>query len=145
MTITILELLLIILSGTVVIVLLTRIFGRPAEGPVTSTVNTVTLVRSPRTADGREETRLLINDKLILTAANDGVRLAAYAEEVEQLEALAARIASALGVNVSFTRLPAKGAENAEGIAVRSLPRVEEAEDPAAERPARPKRSQGAV
>lgn len=141
--ITILEVAVIVLIATFSIVLLTRALSRPTE--TSATTNTVTLVRSPRTADGREETRLLINDRLILTAANDGVRLAAYAEEVEQLEALAARIAFALGVNVSFTRLSARGSENAEGIAVRSLPRIEEAEEAAGESSAKAKRSQAAM
>lgn len=140
---TVVQLSLIVLIALLLIVLLARAFSRPNETPAAA--HTVTLVRSPRTADGREETRLLINDKLILTATNDGVRLAAYAEEVEQLEALAARIASALGVTVSFTRLPARGAENAEGIAVRSLPRIEEAEEPEAESPARPKRNRAVM
>ncbi|MCX7707138.1 MAG: hypothetical protein N2204_03930 [Anaerolineae bacterium] len=139
---TIVQLSLIVLIALLLIVLLARAFSRPNEAPAAA--HTVMLVRSPRTADGREETRLLINDKLILTATNDGVRLAAYTEEVEQLEALAARIASALGVSVSFTRLPAKGTD-AEGIAVRSLPRIEENEEPEAEPPARPKRSQAAM
>lgn len=140
---TIVQLSLIVLIALLLIVLLARAFSRPNEA--SATTNTVTLVRSPRTADGREETRLLINDKLILTATNDGVRLAAYAEEVEQLEALAARIASALGVSVSFTRLPGKGTETAEGISVRSLPRVAESEESEAESSARPKRSQAAM
>ncbi len=139
---TIVQLSLIVLIALLLIVLLTRAFSRPNETPAAA--HTVTLVRSPRTADGREETRLLINDKLILTATNDGVRLAAYAEEVEQLEALAARIASALGVSVSFTRLPAKGADT-EAISVRSLPRTEKSEEPEAELPARRKRSQAAM
>lgn len=139
---TIVQLSLIVLIALLLIVLLARAFSRPNETPAAA--HTVTLVRSPRTADGREETRLLINDKLILTATNDGVRLAAYAEEVEQLEALAARIASALGVSVSFTRLPAKGADT-EAISVRSLPRIEESEEPEAELPARRKRSQAAM
>ncbi len=71
--------------------------------------------------------------------------MTAYAEEVEQLEALAARIASALGVSVSFTRLPAKGSENADPIPVRSLSRVEEVEAPEADRPASARRSQDAM
>jgi len=138
--------LLFLLAGIVLAAVLILIFGRVFETSRTSAgANTVTLVRSPRTADGREETRLLINDKLILTATNDGVRLSAYAAEVEQLEALADRIASALGVNVSFTRLPARGAEAAEGLAVRSLPRLEEVEDPDAGRVAPAKRNQGAA
>ncbi len=141
--ITILEVSIIVLIAILLIVLLARAFSRPNEP--SAAAHTVTLVRSPRAADGREETRLLINDQLILTATNDGMRLAAYTEEVEQLEMLAARIASALGVSVSFTRLPGKGTENTEGIAVRSLPRVEEDEESEPGSPARPKRSQAAL
>ena len=54
---------------------------------------------------GREETRLFVNDAPILTASNDGIRLAQYADEVEQLEAVAARLAQSLGVRVEFARV----------------------------------------
>ena len=75
-------------------------------------------------ADGVEETRLLLNDQPILVASSAGVRLADYAAEVEQLEAIATHMASALGVTVEFTRLPSKGAQPAEeAVPVRRLPR----------------------
>ena len=114
------ESLLFLLAGIVLAVVLTRVFGRSASPP--SATGAVKLVRSPRTADGREETRLLINDTLILTASNDGVRPAAYADEVEQLEAVAARIAGALGVSVEFARINTGKPNEENGLSIRDLP-----------------------
>ncbi len=128
------ESLLFLLAGIVLAVVLTRVFGRSEPSPPSATA-AVKLVRSPRTADGREETRLLINDKPILSASNDGVRLAAYADEVEQLEAVAARIAGALGVSVEFARVSTGKPNEENSIAMRDLPRVETDEAGEPERP----------
>jgi hypothetical protein len=95
-----------------------RTFGKPGSGGPTS----VRLVRTARTADGREETRLFVNDAPILTATNDGIRSAQYADEVEQLEALAARLAGSLGVTVEFARVGARAPSAENGIPVRNLP-----------------------
>ena len=121
------ELLAIVLVGTLLVVVLMRLFGKPADGAGPRPA--VKLVRSVRTADGREETRLLINDTTILTASNDGVRLAEYADEVEQLEAVAARLASSLGVTVEFTRVGPRTTGTDSGIPVRDLPPLVEDED----------------
>lgn len=101
---------------------LMRTFGAPGRGSAAS----VKLVRTARTADGREETRLFVNDKAILAASNDGIRLAEYADEVEQLEAVAARMAAAMGVTVEFARIAprASGGDGGRtgGIPMRGLP-----------------------
>ena len=68
----------------------------------------VKLERQVKPRDSTEETRLLINDQAILTASSAGVRLADYADEVEQLEMVATRIASALDVSVELARLPGR-------------------------------------
>jgi hypothetical protein len=119
----VLDSLVFLVVGMLLGLILMRTFGKPASGQPAS----VKLVRTARTADGREETRLLVNDAAILTASNDGVRLAEYADEVEQLEALAARLAASLGATVEFSRVGGRvpGGEN--GIPVRTLP-AEQAE-----------------
>lgn len=100
--------------------LLVRSFGKPETPPSGASVK---LVRTARTAEGREETRLAVNDSVILTASNDGVRLAEYADEVEQLEAVAARLARSLGVSVEFTRVGPRLPGDENGISMRTLPR----------------------
>jgi len=124
------ESVLFLLAGIALAIVVTRVLSRGMEPPPATGAAAVQLVRTARTADGREETRLTVNDQVIVAASNDGVRLAEYADEVEQLEAVAARLARALGSSVQFVRLSA-GAEMAEGIAMRTLPRTtdEEAED----------------
>lgn len=98
-------------------VVLARTFGKSG-----GSAPTVKLVRTARTADGREETRLFVNDAAILSASNDGVRLAEYADEVEQLEAVAARLAGSMGVTVEFTRVAARTPGTDNGIPMRNLP-----------------------
>lgn len=119
------ESLLFLLAGVLLVLILTRAFARPTEAESSARAAPgVKLVRSARTAEGHEETRLLVNDKVILAANNDGVRLAEYASEVEQLEAVAARMAAALGVNVEFARVGVKRPDEENGILVRDLPRI---------------------
>jgi hypothetical protein len=107
-----------LIVGMLLGLVLMRTFGKPGDGARAS----VKLVRTARTADGREETRLFVNDAAILTATNDGIRLAEYADEVEQLEAVAARLAASLGVTVEFARVGARTLGGENGIPVRSLP-----------------------
>jgi hypothetical protein len=114
----VLDSLVFLVAGMLLGLILMRTFGKPAGSAPAS----VKLVRTARTADGREETRLFVNDSAILTASNDGVRLAEYADEVEQLEALAARLASSLGVAVEFSRVGGRAPAAENGIPVRSLP-----------------------
>lgn len=118
------ELFALIIIATLLVVVLVRVFGRTAGGAGLKPA--VKLVRTARSADGREETRLLINDTVILTASNDGVRLADYADQVEQLEAVAARLATSLGVTVEFTRIGPRTPGADSGIPVRDLPPLEE-------------------
>jgi len=126
--------LIFLLLGMFLSYVLMRAFAKPDGNGSAKTA--VRLVRTARTADGREETRLLMNDTVILTASNDGVRLAEYADEVEQLEAVAARLASSLGVTVEFTRVGPRVPGADAGIPVRDLPPLEEpdAEELAARR-----------
>jgi hypothetical protein len=130
------ESVLLLLAGISLAIFVSRALSRgtgpaPADG-----APAVQLVRTARTAEGLEETRLAVNDQVIVAASNDGIRLAEYADEVEQLEAVAARLARALGSTVQFVRLNA-GAEMAEGIAMRTLPRTtdEEADERSPRRP----------
>lgn len=116
------ESLLFLLAGIVLAVVLIQVFGR-GSGSHKTTAG-VKLERRVWPREGTEETRLLINDQAILAASSVGVRLADYADEVEQLERVATRIASALGVSVELTRPPGKGGlAEEEAVPVRRLPR----------------------
>jgi hypothetical protein len=139
------ESLLFLLGGIVLAVVLTRVFGRPAETQGRAETSGVKLVRSPRTADGREETRLLVNDRIILIASNDGIRLADYTDEVDQLEAIAERVAAALGVGVEFARTTLRPTEADEGLAVRDLPRTSDEEIEERSRPKSLTKGQGGL
>ena len=118
------ESLLFLLGGVILAFVLIKAFGRSANDARSRGAAQVRLERTMNSADGVEETRLLLNDQPILVASSAGVRLADYAAEVEQLEAIATHMASALGVTVEFTRLPSKGAQPAEeAVPVHRLPR----------------------
>ena len=118
------EALLFLLGGIILALVLIKAFGRSGTDARSRGAAQVRLERTMNSADGVEETRLLLNDQPILVASSAGVRLADYAAEVEQLEAIATHMASALGVTVEFTRLPSKGAQPAEeAVPVHRLPR----------------------
>lgn len=118
------ESLLFLLGGLILALVLVRAFGRSGNDARSRGAAQVRLERTMNSADGVEETRLLMNDQPILVASSAGVRLADYADEVEQLETIATRIASALNVTVELTRLPGKGNQPAEEVVpVRRLPR----------------------
>ena len=99
--------------------LLVRSFGKSELAPAGASVK---LVRTVRTVEGHEETRLLVNESVILAASNDGVRLSEYADEVEQLEAVAARLARSMGVAVEFSRVGPRQSGDDNGISMRTLP-----------------------
>lgn len=122
------ESLLFLLGGIVLTLILVQLFNRGGEASrQRRNAPAIKLVRSVKTPGDFEETRLVINDLVILTASNQDVRLADYADEVEQLETVAARIASALGVNVELARLPGKGSRAEEDVVpVRRLPRSQQ-------------------
>jgi hypothetical protein len=122
----VLDSLVFLIIGMVLGWLLVRSFGKP-EAPASDAG--VKLVRTARTAEGREETRLVVNDSVILTAANDGVRLSEYADEVEQLEAVAARLARSLGVTVEFARIGPRLPGDENGVTMRALPQDQSALD----------------
>lgn len=118
------ESLLFLLGGLILAFVLVRAFGRSANDTRSRGAAQVRLERMMSSADGVEQTRLLLNDQAILIASSAGVRLADYADEVEQLEAIATHMAAALGVTVELTRLTAKGGQPAEeAVPVRRLPR----------------------
>jgi hypothetical protein len=114
-----------LIGGVLLAVLLWQVLGRPKPAPQSAL--SVKLVRTPRTADGREETILTINDRVILTVNNEDMRLSEFADRLEQLEAVATRIAGALGVTVEFTRAGPQTAQDA-GIPMTDLPLTTEAE-----------------
>ena len=118
------EALLFLLGGIILALVLIKAFGRSGNEARARGAAQVRLERTMNSADGVEETRLLLNDQPILVASSAGVRLADYAAEVEQLEAIATHMASALDVTVEFTRLPSRGAQPAEeAVPVHRLPR----------------------
>jgi hypothetical protein len=112
------ESLLFLLGGIVLAVVLMQLFGRPAENvrerivPVTPVVKLVRLVSYP---DHHEELRLLVNEQLILSVSDEGLRQEAYAAETERLESVATSIAAALGVNVELSRVDASTEANGGG------------------------------
>jgi hypothetical protein len=113
------------IGGILLAVLLWQVLGRPK--PASQSAPSVVLVRTPRTADGREETILTINDRVILTVNNEDMRLSEFADRLEQLEAVATRIAAALNVNVAFTRT-APLTPPAAGVPMNELPLVTDAD-----------------
>lgn len=113
------ETLLMLLGGIVLAIVVIQTFGR---GPARATP-AVRLVRKVRPTEGIEETQLLINDQVILTASSANVRLADYADEVERLETVATRIAGALGVNVELARLGGRVSDDSAGMPMRALPK----------------------
>lgn len=125
MPIAALELLMILVAVIVLAVVLTQAQGR-GKARTEQNAETVKLVRTVRGVDGREETLLLVNERVILAANNDGLRLSDYADEVEQLEAVAARIAAALDVTVEFARVGGQRPDDEKGLAMRDMPRMTE-------------------
>ena len=117
------ESLLFLLGGLILALVLVRAFGRGANDARSRGGVQIKLERTLSSADGVEETRLLINDQPILVASSAGVRLADYADEVEQLETIATHMAAALDVTVELTRVPTKGGQPEQAVPVRRLPR----------------------
>ncbi len=106
------ESLLFLLGGFVLAFVLIQLFVRPPETArdrVAAAVPVVKLLRLAEFPDSHEETQLLINDRVILSVSDQGLRQDAYTAEAEHLEAVATTIAAALGVSVQFSRLSAAG------------------------------------
>lgn len=115
---------LLLLGGIAVATVLILAFGRgggagPRGGRDAASVR---LVRSVKLPEYIEESRLVINDQVILSASSAGLRPADYVDEVDQLETVATRIASALGVGLELARLDPKEARLEAGVPVRQLP-----------------------
>ena len=117
------ESLLFLLGGLILALVLVKAFGRGANDAKSRGGAQIKLERTLSSASGVEETRLLINDRPILVASSAGVRLADYADEVEQLETIATHMAAALDVTVELTRVPTKSGQPEEAVPVRRLPR----------------------
>jgi hypothetical protein len=88
----------------------------------------VKLVRTARTAQGREELLLTVNERVILAADSEGVRLSEYAEQTERMEAVATRLAAALGTPVEFARAAARKPGEEAGIPIGALPETDDEE-----------------
>ena len=118
------ESLLFLLGGLILALVLVKAFARSSDDARSRAATQVRLERVISSPDGIEETRLVLNAQTILVASSAGVRLADYADEVEQLEAIATHMASAFGVTVELTRLSGKGGRPIEEpVPVRRLPR----------------------
>jgi hypothetical protein len=101
----------LLLGSLILVVLVVQLFARQsgsAPEHTTPVTPAVKLVRMVEFSDSHEETHLVVNETPILTVSDEGLRQDAYASEVERLEALATKIASALGVNVEFARISAE-------------------------------------
>jgi len=118
------ESLLLLLGGIAVATVLILAFGRGggAGSRGGRDAASVKVVRSVKLPEHIEESRLLINDQVILSASSAGLRPADYAEEIDQLETVATRIASALGVGLELARPAPKEALLEAGVPVRQLP-----------------------
>ena len=117
------ESLLFLVGGIALTVGLAQLFGWWGAGrrqPALSTPS-VRLVRQVKTPGGPEETRLTINDQIILVASGEGLRPAEYAEQVERLETIASRIATSLSASVELARLGPREGPSAAGVPVRGL------------------------
>ncbi|PKO23150.1 MAG: hypothetical protein CVU38_05515 [Chloroflexi bacterium HGW-Chloroflexi-1] len=119
------ESLLFLLGGIAIAIVLIQVFGRGGDGARSRTgrnAASVKLVRSVKLPENIEESRLVIDDQVILSASSAGLRPADYVDEIEQLETIATRIASALGVSLELARLDPKEALLEAGVPVRQLP-----------------------
>jgi len=122
------ESVLFLLGGVLLAVVLWYAIGRPSRPQKPAGAPAVTLVRIPRRADGREETFLTVNDAVILSVSNEGVRLSEFADQLEQLEAIATRLAASLGVNVEFARASAIPPDAQAGVSMSDLPPISDEE-----------------
>jgi hypothetical protein len=111
-----------LIAGVLLVVVLAMIFGWGRMGRPATQAPMVKLVRTPRTNQGREELLLTVNDRVILAASNEGLRLSDYADQVEQLEALATRLSSALGTPVEFARSAPRKPGDETGIPIGDVP-----------------------
>jgi hypothetical protein len=109
-------------AGVLLVIILAQVFGWGRSGKGAPRTPSVKLVRTPRTAQGREELLLTMNDRVILAADNEGVRLSDYADRVEQMEAVATRLAAALGTPVEFARTGARKPGDETGIPIDQVP-----------------------
>jgi hypothetical protein len=101
-------------------------WGRP--GKSAPHAPSVKLVRTARSAQGREELLLTVNERVILAADSEGVRLAEYAEQTERMEAVATRLAAALGTPVEFARVAARKPGEEAGVPISGVPEADDEE-----------------
>jgi hypothetical protein len=115
-------------AGVLLVVVVAWALGWGRMGRGATHTPSVKLVRAPRNAQGREELLLTVNDRVILAADNEGVRLSDYADRVEQMEAVATRLAAALGTPVEFARSAARKPGDEPGIAIEDVPALTDEE-----------------
>jgi hypothetical protein len=97
------------------------VFGWGRMGKGSPRVPLVKLVRTVPTAQGREQLLLTVNERVILAADSEGMRLSDYAEQVEQMEAVATRLAAALGTPVEFSRAAPRKPGDEAGIPINQV------------------------
>jgi hypothetical protein len=122
------ESLVFLIAGAVLVGVLAWALGWGRSGRGAPHAPSVKLVRAARNTQGREELLLTVNDRVILAASNEGLRLADYAERVEQIEAVATRLAEALGSPVEFARSGARKPGDEAGISIVDVPTVTDEE-----------------
>jgi hypothetical protein len=117
-----------LIAGALIVGVLAWALGWGRAGRGAPRTPSVKLVRTARTAQGREELLLTVNERVILAADSQGVRLSDYAEQVEQMEAVATRLAAALGAPVEFARAAARKPGDEAGIPIGQAPTVTDEE-----------------
>jgi hypothetical protein len=122
------ESLVFLIAGALIVGVLAWALGWGRSGRGAPHAPAVKLVRTARTAQGREELLLTVNERVILAADSEGVRLSEYAEQTERMEAVATRLAAALGTPVEFARAAARKPGEEAGIPIGALPETDDEE-----------------
>jgi hypothetical protein len=117
-----------LVAGALIVGVLAWALGLGRAGKGAPRTPSVKLVRTARTPQGREELLLTVNERVILAADSQGVRLSDYAEQVEQMEAVATRLAAALGAPVEFARAAPRKPGDETGIPISQTPVVSDEE-----------------
>ena len=117
-----------LLAGALIVGALAWALGWGRAGKSAPRTPSVKLVRTARTTQGREELLLTVNERVILAADSQGLRLSEYAEQVEQMEAVATRLAAALGTPVEFARAAPRKPGEESGLPISQTPSVSDEE-----------------
>ena len=122
------ESLVFLIVGALIVGVLAWALGWGRSGRGAPHTPAVKLVRTARTVQGREELLLTVNERVILAADSEGLRLSEYAEQTERMEAVATRLAAALGTPVEFARAAARKPGEEAGIPISEAPFVSDEE-----------------